>query len=113
MKRLWTVVAVSLLAGCASPSFLEKSARGVANGLPEQSRLLMCTVASTTQCQGMPGSSDRAVIRSHVRDNASLACVIATHDSADSAPSTGACKCANSKDDATFETDCGSWAGVK
>jgi hypothetical protein len=117
MNRLASVAAAALavawLAGCPAPDYLDKSARGVSAGLPEQSRLLMCLVASPIQCQGMPGPTDRSVIRSHVRDNATLSCTIATHDSADSAPSTSACKCANTKDDTTFETDCGAWAGVK
>jgi len=115
MKRIWFALGIagSLGLGCSHPDYLEKSARGVAAGLPEQSRLLMCLVASPVNCVGMPGPADRAVVRSHVRDNASLACTIATHDDATSGPTSAPCKCATSSTDQAFEELCAGWAGVK
>jgi hypothetical protein len=88
-------------------------ARNVSKGLPEQSRLLMCSVAPPKPCGGMPTAQDRDVVRAHVRDNATLSCEIAMRDDKGSAPSTPACRCAQAKSPDDFELSCASWAGVQ
>jgi hypothetical protein len=117
MKRLLGVMGMIVgLAGCPASNQVnnvEKAARNLARGLPEQSRLLMCTVASPTQCQGMPVQGDRDVIRAGIRDNATLACEIATHDRSDAAATAPECKCSSAKSNEEFEAACGAWAGVK
>jgi hypothetical protein len=115
MRAMW-MVPIMMLIGCATGSTVDnvgKVARNVAKGLPEQSRLLMCTVAAPAPCTGMPGPSDRDVVRAHVRDNATLSCEIATRDDHATAPTSAACQCAKATSAEEFETSCASWAGVK
>jgi hypothetical protein len=87
--------------------------RNVSKGLAEQSRLLMCSFGSPKPCTAMPSQQDRDVVRAHVRDNATLTCEVATKDNKDTAATTPACKCAESKSSEEFETTCASWAGVQ
>jgi hypothetical protein len=88
-------------------------ARNVSKSLPEQSRLLMCSVASPKPCGAMPGPADRDVVRQYVRNNATLSCEIATRDDKTTAVETPACKCARFKSADDFEVSCASWAGVQ
>jgi hypothetical protein len=117
MKVQWIVLVAICMIGCAGASpqvdNVGKVARNVSKGLPEQSRLLMCLVGSQKTCSGMPGASDRDVVRAHVRDNATLSCEIATRDDAATAGASPACQCAKATSPEDFETSCGAWAGVK
>jgi hypothetical protein len=114
---MWIVLIAIGWMGCGAttPSVdnVGKVARNVAKGLPEQSRLLMCLVAPQKPCTGMPGPSDRDVVRAHVRDNATLSCEIATHDDHATAPTSTACQCAKARSQDDFEASCSNWAGVK
>jgi hypothetical protein len=117
MRAIWIgLIAIGLI-GCAGATpqvdNVGKVARNVAKGLPEQSRLLMCLVAPDKPCNGMPGPSDRDVVRAHVRDNATLSCEIVTRDDSASASTSAACQCARATSPEDFETSCSSWAGVK
>lgn len=116
MRAMWLVAIATYMIGCATVAPVDhvgKVARNVAKGLPEQSRLLMCLVAAPKECAGMPGPSDRDVVRAHVRDNATLSCEIATRDDSSTAPTNAACQCAKAASPDEFETSCASWAGVK
>lgn len=117
MRAMCLVLVTMGLIGCATGQppvdTLGQSARNVSKGLAEQSRLLMCLVAAPKSCAGMPGPSDRDVVRSHVRDNATLSCDIATHDDKATAPTSPACQCAQATSPDQFETACAAWAGVQ
>jgi hypothetical protein len=120
MRRTWLVLMLTMaaVAGCAAQAGpatdnVSTVARNLSKGLPEQSRLLMCLVASPRQCQGMPGPSDRDVVRAHVRDNATLTCEIAQRDNQATAAASPACQCAQAKTPDQFELACASWAGVQ
>ena len=116
MRAMWMVLITMCLIGCATVAPVDnvgQVARNVSKGLPEQSRLLMCLVAAQKPCTGIPGPSDRDVVRAHVRDNATLSCEIATRDDNANAPTSAACQCAKATSPELFETSCASWAGVK
>lgn len=118
MRRTWLVLMLTTIAwaGCAAGPATDKvsvAAVNTAKGLPEQSRLIMCLVAPTRPCQGLPGPTDRDVVRAHVRDNATLACEIATRDNQATAPQSTACQCAQAKTPDQFEAACAAWAGVQ